>query len=67
MHTEKEARETWCSADVHELCSASSCMAWRWLRMSPIRGVTVEAEAETGIMVDGNGSRIGYCGLAGKP
>ena len=51
------------------LCIASKCMAWRWLRETPIRGLTAAAESETGIMTkssDPESPRLGYCGLAGK-
>ena len=51
-------------------CIASKCMAWRWLRETPIRGLTATAESKTGIMIkssDPESPKLGHCGLAGKP
>ena len=60
-HTEEEAKGKWCQqamagADVWEKCSASECMAWRWMpeETDPITGHTFQVVT-------------GYCGLAGRP
>lgn len=57
MYTEKEANGRCCPNLVGQVvyefayCKASECMAWRW-----ILGKT-----------NGNGEKLGYCGLAGRP
>ena len=68
MYTEEEAKTKWCHATIARTnvhvddrldsfqprCIGSDCMAWRW---------QPNASVSQGI----NGTRPGYCGLAGKP
>lgn len=69
MITEEEAKTKWCPfARLSEMggtynrvgpaaglyCIASACMTWRW-------GINPGSEQYPA------GTRIGYCGLAGKP
>lgn len=56
---EDEARKKWCPANDGEYCGASDCMVWRW-RGDP------DYPASYGKPYD-EGSRLGYCGLAGVP
>lgn len=74
MMTEGEAKEKWCphmrlgdEQGASASCIGSACMAWRWLREFPIRGVSARGDAITGIMLSDDDKPLGYCGLAGAP
>ena len=53
VYTEEEAKEKYCP-DGRGMCSASTCMAWRYVE-------TLNPKTLLHVQV------AGYCGLAGKP
>jgi len=70
--TEDEAKTMYCMQKDHgaDRCTASKCMAWRWLTVKPAVKAWDAAEYTTtsGVEFDLPTQPFdGYCGLAGKP
>lgn len=67
LMTKEEADEKDCPyADV--TCVSDSCMAWRWSKkVRTESGSIVEEAPVNGMGYSEEVTRLGYCGLCGKP
>lgn len=62
-YTEAEARELACPVNPRDRCSASDCMAWRWVSALSVDNPSRQPGMARQEVARGRG----YCGLAGKP